>query len=106
MWTYASSDNFVGYDNSDEMFEWLAVVIVPEPRCESRRFFIVPSHIANERAHTAKRQKGRGHRPKRFFLVEELVRPFPDEPHGLADFENNFWLSEVPLRQAVMTNGM
>jgi len=108
-WTYESSHNFVGYDNGDR-FEWLAVVIVTKPRWEgwqSGRIFILPRHIADERSITApKRQKGRRHRPERFFLVPELVQSFPDEPGGLADYEDNFGLSEVPLRQAVTINGM
>jgi hypothetical protein len=31
-------------------FDWLAVVILPGPGCDRRRFFIVPRDLADERA--------------------------------------------------------
>lgn len=35
------SGNFVGYDQLD-VFDWLAIVILPGPGCEHRRIFILP----------------------------------------------------------------
>ena len=95
--TFARSGNFVGYSNDDK-FDWLAIVILPAEGCETRRIFIVPYNIAQERSYLAEPRNGRG------FFVHKLIAPPPislEEPVpsggcGLADCENNFTLIQIP----------
>jgi hypothetical protein len=101
--TFARSGNFVGYGNDDK-FDWLAMVILPGEGLKARRIFIVPRPIADLRSYAAETRQGRG------FFVHRLVQP-PPSPFptggpvqgggwGLADYENNFALSEaVPVQQ-------
>lgn len=84
--TFAKSGNFVGYGNED-VFDWLAIVILPGPGCEQRRIFIVPREIANKRSYRADPRDGRG------FFVHKLIKRPEQEDEGLADFENNFSLA-------------
>jgi hypothetical protein len=87
--TYAKSGNFVGYKESD-VFDWLAVMILPGPGCDRRRIFVVPRDIADKRSYPApQRAAGRG------FWVHKLVKHSTDESEGLADFENNFSLART-----------
>jgi hypothetical protein len=62
--TYKRKDSFVWYDDIDE-FDWLAVVILPGPGCDHRRFFILPREIADRRANPEDRRwkKDPRHRP-------------------------------------------
>jgi hypothetical protein len=96
--TYEPRNAFVGYDEIDE-FDWLAIVILPGPGCDRRRFFIVPRKIADARGTTENRtwRKKRPERaPGRSFFVRNVVK-FPDEHRqGLADYEDNFGLSQKP----------
>jgi hypothetical protein len=86
--TFAKSGNFVGYSETDP-FEWLAIVILPGPGCEQRRIFVVPRDVANKRSYAAPHRGGRG------FFVHKLIKRPDEEREGLADFENNFVLSEA-----------
>jgi hypothetical protein len=96
--TFARSGNFVGYHDSDK-FDWLAIVILPGEGLEVRRIFLVPYSIARERSYQADYRSGRG------FFVHRLIHPPPSpfptgQPAqgggwGLADYENNFGLSEA-----------
>jgi hypothetical protein len=86
--TYARSGNFVGYGESD-VFDWLAIVILPGPGCEQRRLFIVPREVADKRSYAAAYRAGRG------FFVHKLIKHPEHEPEGLGDFENNFNLARV-----------
>ena len=98
--TFAKSGNFVGYDDSD-VFDWLAVVILPGTGCPDRRIFIVPRVVADDRSYKAERpwrgvsrQAGRG-----FFLnklIEQPARPVTG-CQGLADYRNNFSLNLTPI---------
>jgi hypothetical protein len=96
--TYKRKDSFVGYDDIDE-FDWLAVVILPGPGFDRRRFFIVPREIADQRATPEyrdwKKQDPPRH-PGRSFFVRNLVKFPTEDPQGLADFEDNFGLSGAP----------
>jgi hypothetical protein len=102
--TFARSGNFVGYGNHDK-FDSLAIVILPDPGLNARRIFIVPCRVAHERSYQADYRGGRG------FFVHRLVHPPPSpfprgEPvlgggWGLADYENNFGLSEEPTNMPV-----
>jgi hypothetical protein len=85
--TFAKSGNFVPYVEKD-VFDWLAIVILPGPGCEQRRIFIVPSEVADERSYPAPQRAGRG-----FFVHKLIKRPEEEEPEGLGDFENNFSLA-------------
>jgi hypothetical protein len=92
--TFAPSGNFVGFGNDDK-FDWLAIVILPDNGRVTRRIFIVPNNIVQERSYLAKPRNGRG------FFVHKLIAmppsPLPKSIQkggwGLADYENNFDLS-------------
>ena len=96
--TFARSGNFVGYGNDDK-FNWLAIVILPSEGLDTRRIFIVPRNIADQRSYAAEPRHGRG------FFVHQLVQLPPSSfptggtvqggGWGLADYENNFGLSEA-----------
>ncbi len=95
--TFAQSGSFVGY-GKDDVFDWLAIVILPAKGCEARRIFIIPAEVAEVRSYLAEHRNGRG------FFVHKLVRwpthPLPTPPpaggSNLADFEDNFRLSSFP----------
>ena len=82
--TFARSGNFVGYGEKD-VFDWLAIVILPGPGCEQRRIFIVSRKVADKRSYIATYRAGG-------FFVHKLIKSPEQEPEGLADFENNFSL--------------
>jgi hypothetical protein len=96
--TFARSGNFVGYGNDDK-FDWLAIVILPGEGCETRRIFIVPCESAQRRSYKAEHRNGCG------FFVHKLtawpLSPLPETAPagglGLADYEDNFGLSLIPL---------
>src|SRR5215472_11738985 len=48
--TRTYSRQIAGYNDIDE-FDWLAVVVLPGPGLDHRRFFIVPRKVADRRAH-------------------------------------------------------
>ncbi|MGC2415236.1 MAG: hypothetical protein WA459_21375 [Stellaceae bacterium] len=98
--TYGRTAQAVGYGDIDE-FDWLAVVVLPGPGCDRRRFFIVPRHVADERGSIQNRhwRKDPRRHPARKFSVHRLVRrPTRDNPGGLEDYEDNFGLSLTPVR--------
>jgi hypothetical protein len=98
--TFGSSAQFLVYNDIDE-FDWLAVVILPGPGCDHRRFFLVPRHVADQRGTIKNRywRKDPRQHPGRGFFVRNLVdRPTKDNPTGLADYEDNFGLSPTPMR--------
>lgn len=93
--TFAKSNNFVTYNNSDE-FDWLAIVIMPGVGLDLRRIFIIPRNVAEKRSYLATHRDGRG------FFVHRLLatppnplprrEPVPPGGWGLGDYENNFTL--------------
>jgi hypothetical protein len=90
--TFAKSGNFVGYSKKD-VFDWLAVVILPGTGCPQRRIFIVPRQVADKRSYAAPHRGGRG------FFVHKLIKGPEQEREGLADFENNFKLTRSGTRR-------
>jgi hypothetical protein len=93
-----ANGNFVAYSNS-EVFDWLAIVILPRSANATRRIFIVPRDVANIRSYESPQWNGRG------FLVHEIIRwpafslPDPRSDGRLADYEDNFNLSVAPRRE-------
>ena len=95
-----ASGNFVAYSEK-EVFDWLAIVILPRSANATRRIFIVPRAVANRRSYESPQWKDRG------FHVYQLIRwpTFPlTDPRsrgegGLADYQNNFNLSVTPRRE-------
>jgi hypothetical protein len=86
--TFAQKNQFVGYSN-DDVFDWLAIVILPGPGCPGRRYFVVPREVADQRSHAAEFRVGRG------FMVHKLVKRPDEDREGLADFEGNFSLARL-----------
>lgn len=78
--TYKSGAAYVSYYSSD-VFDWLAIVILPSAQEEKRRFFLIPRNIADKCARqdspTAKTAS------ERYFSISEV-------PTVFAAFENNF----------------
>lgn len=98
--TYGRTSQSVGYNDVDE-FDWLAVVVLPGPGCDRRRFFILPRHVADERGSVANRRwrmDPRRHPGRKFFVHRLVKRPTRDNPSGLEDYEDNFGLSLTPVR--------
>jgi hypothetical protein len=95
--TYARSGHFVAFNDSD-MFDWLAIVILPNPAegLSERRFYLAPRDVVFARSYDAPHRRGRG------FFVHRLdgrpPSPLPsgDPPTGgwgLLDYRDNFVLS-------------
>jgi|SRR5579864_2574039 len=98
--TYGRTHQFVGYNDIDE-FDWLAVVVLPGPGCNRRRFFIVPRRVADERGSVKNRRwrkDPRRHLGRHFFIHRLVKLPTRDNPSGLQDYEDNFGLSLTPVR--------
>jgi hypothetical protein len=96
--TYARSGNFVGY-NEEDLFDWLAIVILPGDGFPGRRLFVVPAGIARRRSYVAAYRSGRGFFVHRLVLTPPAPLPEGEVPTGgwgLADYENNFPLSFQP----------
>jgi hypothetical protein len=82
---FAKSGAFVGYDDSD-VFDWLAIVILPGSGFTTRRIFIVPRKIADERSYTVNRTWRRsGRQAGRGFFVGKLIAAPTPGGQALAD---------------------
>jgi hypothetical protein len=91
--TFAKSGAFVGYDDSD-VFDWLAIVVLPGPGFASRRIFIVPRKIADERSYSVNRTwRPPGRQVGPGFFIGKLIAAPTLGGQGLADYENNFSLA-------------
>ena len=77
------SDTFVVYDSRD-VFDWLAIVLLPGDDQAGRRIFIVPRAIAEERARRDRPTSRTAH--ERYWRQDKVAEV-------LGEFENNFALS-------------
>jgi len=98
--TWAQSGNFVGYREVDA-FDWLAMVILPKNPEQHRRIFIVPRRVADCRSYAAEHRKGRGFFVNRLMQLPppHMTKPPPTGGYGVADYEDNFSLSFMPVLQ-------
>jgi len=91
--TFKRGAAFVSYREQD-VFDWLAIVLLPGGDQKERRIYLVPRLIAD--------QKARRNRPtaknasERYWRIDEV-------PTRFSEFESNFRLSEQPSRQSQPT---
>jgi hypothetical protein len=94
--TFKRGAAFVGYQERD-VFDWLAIVLLPGDVQKERRIFLVPRQIADRRARrnspTAKNAS------ERYWSIDEV-------PKELSEFESNFALSEQPLSHGAEKHGV
>lgn len=79
-------DAYVEYNIKDEIFDWLAIVLLPGGDQQNRRYFVVPRSGADARFHRYAAET-KNH-DKTGVQVDEIAR-------ALDEFENNFQLSET-----------
>lgn len=84
--TFKKGAAFVEYNEYD-VFDWLAIVILPGNGELRRRIFIVPRSVADIRARKNKPETKTAH--QRYWSIAEAVEIF-------AAFEDNFSLREQP----------
>lgn len=84
--TFKKGAAYIEYNMSD-VFDWLAIVILPVNKEDSRRFFIIPREIADKHARRngEKTKSANG----RYWSIVQAIKLF-----GL--FENNFSLQQQP----------
>ncbi len=85
--TFKQGAAYIEYKQTDD-FDWLAIVILPSPQQtdQSRRFFLVPRHIADAKARKSK--AGTKTENDRYWSIAEAITLF-------APFENNFTLRMI-----------
>jgi hypothetical protein len=81
--TFKRGQAFVTYSARD-LFNWLAIVILPGDDGDRRRLFVIPRHVADERARSYSTEKTLNLREYR---IDEVFSKF-------ADYENNFSLTD------------
>jgi hypothetical protein len=79
-------DAYVEYNIKDEIFDWLAIVLLPGDGQVGRRYFVVPRSVADARFHSYGPET-KNH-DKTGVQVDEIARV-------LHEFENNFTLSKA-----------
>jgi hypothetical protein len=82
--TFKRGAAFVRYSDSD-VFDWLAIVILPADGCARRRIFVVPRRVADEQARIYAAEKMKGIREYR---IDEVANKF-------AAYEDNFCLNDA-----------
>jgi hypothetical protein len=83
--TYKPGSNFVGYNDRD-VFDWLAIVLLPGDTLAERRFFLVPRSVCDERFSQYPGERTAHLREIRIDRVEAMV----------GEFRNNFRLLVAP----------
>ena len=88
--TFKKGSAYVGYDRTD-VFDWLAIVILPAGTELRRRLFLIPRPAADAKARqdkpTSKTEK------ERYWRVDEIADRF-------FGYENNFRLIAEPAKQS------
>jgi len=80
--TFKRGSAFVSYSAVD-VFDWLAIVLLPGDGAPSRRIFVIPRHVADEAARTYSTEKMANVREYR---IDEVAQKF-------SAYENNFRLA-------------
>lgn len=81
--TFKRGQAFVSYSARD-VFDWLAIVILPGEECSDRQLFVIPRHVADERARTYSTERTVNIREYR---IDEVAERF-------SAYENNFTLTD------------
>lgn len=92
--TYKKGSAFVDY-RAPDVFDWLAIVLLPGEGSAERRCFLVPRDVVDENART---YSGSGVKQVREFRIDEIVQLF-------LDYENNFGLRREGLSAKPRTIG-
>jgi hypothetical protein len=92
--TFKTGAAFVGYLTED-IFDWLAVVILPSDADQRRRYYIVPRNICDERFSQYKGENTKNIREIQIDKVERVIGEFLD----------NFTLHVDPTRQSAHGDG-
>jgi hypothetical protein len=74
---------YVVYNSTDD-FDWLAIVLLPGADVKTRRIFVVPRALADDKARRDKPTSKTAH--ERYWRQDEIPKQF-------AAYENNFCLS-------------
>ena len=85
--TFTAGASFIEYDTRQQ-FEWLALVLLRCDGAKSRRFFLIPRDIAEQRARRNSPSTKSFH--MRYWRVDEVAVKF-------LEFEDNFALLRMPL---------
>jgi hypothetical protein len=83
---FKSGPAYVSYDETD-IFDWLAIVILPGNTETRRRLFLIPRTLADAKARRGKAMSKTAN--ERFWRIDEVSKTF-------AKFEDNFSLQEMP----------
>lgn len=82
--TYKKGAAFFSY-KKDDVFDWLAMIMLPGIGMEQRRFFIIPRTLADKLSRKDKLTSKTA--DERYWRIDEIDRMF-------ANYENNFKLLE------------
>jgi hypothetical protein len=84
---------YVSYDETD-IFDWLAIVILPGNTETRRRLLLIPRTLADAKARRDKPMSKTAN--ERYWRIDEVSKTF-------AKFEDNFTLQEMPRGRSVLT---
>jgi hypothetical protein len=84
--TFKPGPAYVSYDETD-IFDWLAIVILPGSTETPRRLFLIPRTLADAKTRRDKPMTKTAN--ERYWRIDEVSKIF-------AKFENNFTLQEIP----------
>jgi hypothetical protein len=91
--TFKPGPAYVSYDETD-IFDWLAIVILPGNTETRRRLFLIPRALADAKARRDKAMSKTAN--ERYWRIDEVSKTF-------AKFEDNFTLQEMPRGRSVLT---
>jgi hypothetical protein len=84
--TFKPGPAYVSYNETD-IFDWLAIVLLPGNTETRRRLFLIPRTLADAKARRDKPTSKTAN--ERYWRIDEVSKIF-------AEFENNFTLQEIP----------
>jgi hypothetical protein len=79
--TIKDGDAYIAYQTDDE-FDWLAIVLLPRSRKQERQFFLIPKAVSDDVAY---KNKPTTINPKKRYRISDVPKLF-------SRFENNFSL--------------
>jgi len=84
--TFKPGPAYVSYNETD-IFDWLAIVLLPGNTETRRRLFLIPRTLADAKARRDKPPSKTAN--ERYWRIDEVSKIF-------AEFESNFTLQEIP----------